>query len=159
MYPVILLWCWVHPKHRVMLMPWPVAVSTALSSLWNKLNQKAKWDQSLTDTAINNHRICWVDCSQFGVNGFFVIMLWYLAVIQTLNKCHLAGKIPGACFFMGEILEGHASHCSRSQSCMVGSRQPGRRLQCLLPFLSKYSVTRTDMGNVLPLHTMHFNKK
>jgi len=36
-------------------------------------------------------------------------MLWYLAVIQTLNKCHSARKIPGTCFFMGEIPEGHAS--------------------------------------------------
>lgn len=108
MYPIILLWCWVHLKHAVMLRPWPVAISTAHSSLWNKLNHKAKWDQSLIDMVINNHRI-WVDCSQFGVNGFFVIMPWYLAVIQTLNKCHSAGKIPGAHFFTGEILEGCTS--------------------------------------------------
>lgn len=59
--------------------------------------------------AINNRRFHGVECSQFSVNGFFVIMLWYLAVIQILNKCHSAGKIPGARFFMGEILEGHSS--------------------------------------------------
>lgn len=156
MYPVIHLWCWLHPKHHVMLRPWPVAVSTALRSLWNKLNHKAKWDQR--GMVINNHRICWVACSQFGVNGFFLIMPWYLAVIQTLTSAIQLEKFQVLISSWGKFLKVVLLSCSRSQSRMVGSRQPGRRLKCSLPFLSKCSVTRTD-GNVLPLHAVHFNKK
>lgn len=126
MYPVTLLWCCVHPKCRlVVLWPWPEAFSTALRSPRNELDRRAKWDQSLTDRAINNHRICWVDRSQFCFNGFFVIMLWYLAVIQTLNKCHSAGKIPGVCFFMVEILEGRALVLRLLSELRGGSQQLG----------------------------------
>lgn len=52
-------------------------------------------------------------------------MLWYLAVIQTLNKCHSAGKIPGFCFFMVEILEGRALALRLLSELCGGSQQLG----------------------------------
>lgn len=145
MYLGILLRCWVHPKCCVMLRPWPVAVSSALSSLWNKLNRKATWDQSLIDVARNNHGICWADRSPFGVNGFFVIMPRYLAVIQTLNKCRSAGKIPGAAFFAGEIPAGRVLRCA--------GQAAGEPVS-----LSVTAFCTRAAGNVLPLHTVRFCK-
>lgn len=113
-----------------------MAVSTALSSLWNKLNHKAKWDQSLINVARNNHRICWADRSLFGVNGFFVIVPWYLAVVQTPHKCRSAGKIPGAALFVGEIPAGRALGCSaRVPSTADRTRAAGNVLQQVLKSL------------------------
>lgn len=158
MCPVILLWCWVHPKHRVMLRPWPVVVWIALSSLWNQLNHKAKWEHSLTDTAINNHGVCWVDCSQFGVNGVFVIMPWYLTVIQTLNKYHSAGKIPGMCFFTGGNSWRSLSSVAaalRAAWWALSSRAGIRSAH--FPFCQ--SVLLPELMDMCFLHTTYFNKK
>lgn len=132
MYPVTMLWYCVHPTHSlVVLRPWPAAFSNAL---WNKWNLKAKWDQSLTDVAINSHGICWVDCSQSCINGFFVVMPWYLKVIQTPNKCHSAGRIPGVYFFMVGIVEGRSAALQLLWDCMVSCQQWGRRWSAHFPF-------------------------
>lgn len=112
MYPVTMLWYCVHPKRNlVALRPWPAAFSNALR---NKLNLRAKWDQSLTDVAINSHRICWVGCSQFCINGFFVVCRGILKSFKLQTSAIQLEKFQAFVSSWWELLKAALLRCSCS---------------------------------------------